>query len=270
MLKYIEKNLGVIVTQNIVTFLQSMSFAQAGTIVPLVLGLIVFVLPWIRDKLGLKLSSEVNDGFFDGFSAMALFFVFIGATSLSIVLGFQNAGAKAVEIELNQIVSLDRELSRHHNPEIKEAKIYLKKYVKAIIDIEWPLLAIGEKSLVVDNIFNNIIEQIDKINTLTLKDEMIVEKINKTLDAVSDARSDRLEVANLHLSPIYWGLVLGYILLMIFISAFTHVSLGKRFAVCCRMIVIAILLVMLTQIDGVFSGEISIKPTEYDKLEKKM
>jgi len=253
-----------------VDHLQKMNFVQASVSIPGTLGITVAVLPWVRDKFGLKLSADVNDGFSEGFSAIALFFVFISATSLATLQGYQKDGAKVVELEINAIQNLDRDLTRIDNALSKEARVALKKYVRGIIDDEWTLLEDGKESEKVDHLFGDVLRSINHMEHTTAKDQMVVEGLGKLTATVSDTRAERIEVSNLHLNGIYWGLIFSFIGLMLAVSAFTHVSLAKHASLCGKMVAIAFTLVMLIQTDGVFSGDVSIKPTGYEKLVKKM
>ncbi len=53
----------------IVNALQSLSFTQCTIIVPVVLAFLVFILPWIRKKLGFEVSGEMSDSANEGFGA---------------------------------------------------------------------------------------------------------------------------------------------------------------------------------------------------------
>jgi len=245
--------------------LQTLNFVEASILIPSILGFLVLLLPWLRNLVGIEISTEISDGLSEGFSAIALFFIFIAATSLSTLQGYQKDGAKAVETEIAHIISLDRSLARHKETEYVEARVSLKKYVRAIIDDEWPLLAEGDESEKVTHLFG---ELVGKLNHLQSGE--ITENLERLINAVSESREERVEVSNLHLNKIYWGMTFAFVFLMIVISIFTHSSLAKRAALCGKMVAIAFTLVMLVQTDGVFSGDISIKPTGYEKLLKKM
>jgi len=251
--------------ESIVHKLQILDFVEASILIPVTLGFAVFILPWLRNAIGIKTSSEVSDGLGEGFSAIALFFIFIAATSLGTLQGYQKDGAKVVELELAHITSLDRDLAHRKEGEYAEARVILKNYVRAIIDDEWPLLADGEESEKVTHIFGELVGTLNHLKTGEISDALL-----NRINIVSESREERIEVANLHLNKIYWGMTFAFIFLMLAISAFTHVSLAKRAALCGKMVAIAFTLVMLVQTDGVFSGDISIKPTGYEKLLKKM
>lgn len=251
--------------ESIVHKLQILDFVEASILIPVTLGFAVFILPWLRNAIGIKTSPEVSDGLGEGFAAIALFFIFIAATSLATLQGYQKDGAKVVELELAHITSLDRDLAHRKEAEYAAARVILKKYVRAIIDDEWPLLADGEDSEKVTHIFGELVGTLNHLKTGEISDA-----VENRMNAVSESREERIEVANLHLNKIYWGMTFAFIFLMVAISAFTHISLAKRAALCGKMVAIAFTLVMLVQTDGVFSGDISIKPTGYEKLLKKM
>src|ERR1700761_5021338 len=103
--------------KNFVFTLQAMDFVKASILIPGVLGIAVFMLPWLRMRLGLKVSDELSSGLAEVFGTIALFFVFIAATSLTTVQSYQKDGTQVVEKELAQISSLDHDLGRLGEPE---------------------------------------------------------------------------------------------------------------------------------------------------------
>jgi len=127
----------------IVNALQSLNFTQCTIIVPVVLAFLVFILPWTRKKLGFEVSGEMSDSANEGFGAIALFFVFIAASSLSTVQGFQKDGQKATEVEIAHITNLDRELVHVNTEQTEKARVELKNYLSAIIDKEWKTMEKG-------------------------------------------------------------------------------------------------------------------------------
>ena len=52
-----------------------MDFLEASILIPGVLGIAVFMLPWLRTRLGLKVSDELSAGLAEVFGTIALFFV---------------------------------------------------------------------------------------------------------------------------------------------------------------------------------------------------
>jgi len=254
----------------IVNALQSLSFTQCTIIVPVVLAFLVFILPWIRKKLGFEVSGEMSDSANEGFGAIALFFVFIAASSLSTVQGFQKDGQKATEVEIAHITNLDRELVHVNTEQTEKARVELKNYLSAIIDKEWKTMEKGLPAPEVDAALGKVLSIINHLEPEGKVTEKTLDAINTRLEHVSDSRDERVAVSNFHLSFIYWDIIFCFMGMLLVISFFYHSALPKRIGLAGKMIALAFTLVLLLQTDGVFYGDISIKPTLYTKALEKM
>jgi hypothetical protein len=87
---------------------------------------------------------------------------------------------------------------------------------------------------------------------------------------MTDSRDERIEVANEHLSVIYWGIIFSFMLMLLVIAFFSNPALPKRVGLAGKMIALGFSLVLLIQTDGVFSGEIAVQPTLYKNALAKM
>jgi hypothetical protein len=256
--------------EHTVAWLQTLTFIQSTFMIPVFLGFMVFLLPYIRTKLGIVISGDTVDGCAEGFGAVALFFVFIAATSLSTVQGFQKDGAKVVDAEVAQITNLDRELVHAAGAEADKLRVTLKTYVQAIISDDWPAMADGGSAASVDRAMGSLMSQVNHITAGSGISAATATALFTRLEAVSDVRSERIEIANVHLSKLYWETMFIFLSLMLIISFFTHSTIGKRAALCGKMAAIGFTLVLVLQTDGVFHGDISIQPTSYVKALAKM
>ena len=253
-----------------VVLLQHLSFAQATIMIPLVLGLIVFLLPLLRSALGVKVSSDTSDGCSEGFSAIALFFVFLAATSLTTLQGYQKDGAKAVEAELAHITNLDRDLVRVGGDAAVKARLALQRYVRLIITDEWPRLAVGQSAETVDKALGEVASAINHMEDIGHVEARFVEGAIDRLERMSDSREERIEVSNEHLPEIYWMIIFGFLGMLLLISSFTQATVAKRVGLCGKMVALSFTLVLIVQTDGVFSGDISITTKGYEKVLAKM
>jgi hypothetical protein len=201
--------------------LQSLSFTVCTLLVPAVLALVVFMLPWIRKKCGIETSSDMADSASEGFSAIALFFVFIAASSLSTVQGFQKDGLKVTEQEVAQITNFDRELVHAGGEKAEAARAALKNYVSEIINKEWKTMEEGKSSKDVDAALGKIISILNHMEPKGKLTEKSIDALIARLEHVSDIRDERIEVSNLHLSEIYWDIILCFVLMLLVIAFFT-------------------------------------------------
>jgi len=250
--------------------LQSLSFTVCTLLVPAVLALVVFMLPWIRKKCGIETSSDMADSASEGFSAIALFFVFIAASSLSTVQGFQKDGLKVTEQEVAQITNFDRELVHAGGEKAEAARAALKNYVSEIINKEWKTMEEGKSSKDVDAALGKIISILNHMEPKGKLTEKSIDALIARLEHVSDIRDERIEVSNLHLSEIYWDIILCFVLMLLVIAFFTSDKPPKRVGLAGKMIALSFTLVLLIQTDGVFYGDIAVKPTLLTNQMEKM
>ena len=254
---------------DVVHAVQSLSFTQCILIVPATLAGAVMALPAIRKSLGIEVNSELTDSAAEAFGAIALFFVFMTASSLSTVQGFQKDGQKITETEIAHITNLDRELVGIGGEKSEVVRLELKNYLQLIIEKEWKELEHGNSSEEVDHALGRVISAVHHWKEAGLS-EKNYDAIEARIEHVSDTRDERIEVANEHLSMIYWGIIFAFMLMLLVIAFFSNPALPKRVGLAGKMVALAFSLVLLIQTDGVFSGEISVQPTLYKNALAKM
>jgi hypothetical protein len=254
----------------VVHFFQSLSFTQCTILLPVLLASLVFIMPWVRNKLGIEVAGEMSDSANEAFGAIALFFVFIAASSLATVQGFQKDGQRVTEVELAHITNFDRELVRIDSERAVKARLQLKNYMTAIIEKEWKTMEYGLPSDEVEAALGQLISTINHMEDDKKVSEKTLESLEAHLEKISDSREERIQVSNLHLSFIYWDMIFAFIGILIVISFFYHTALSKRIGLAGKMIALAFTLTLLIQTDGVFYGDIAIKPTAYSASLAKM
>ena len=254
----------------IVHFFQSLSFNVCTIVLPFVLAFLIFILPGVRKALGIEVEAETSEGAGEAFNAIALFFVFIAASSLITVQGFQKDGLKVTEAEISHISNLDRELVRIGGEKMEAARTQLKTYVAEIVGKEWKTMASGEESPEVDAAFGKLISIVHHMEGDGKISEKALESIHAHIEKVSDSRDERIQTSNLHLSFIYWDMIFAFIGILLVISFFYTSKVAKRISLSGKMIALSFTLVLIIQTDGVFSGDIAIKPTLYIHAIEKM
>ena len=254
---------------DIVHAVQKLNFTQCILIVPAGLALVVMALPALRKRLGIEANSELTDSAGEAFGAIALFFVFMTASSLSTVQGFQKDGQKVTETEVAHIANLDRELVSIGGDKAESVRVELKNYLQLIIDKEWKELENGNSSEEVDHALGSVISSVHHWKEAGIS-EKNYDEIHNRLELMTDSRDERIEVANEHLSVIYWGIIFSFMLMLLVIAFFSNPALPKRVGLAGKMIALGFSLVLLIQTDGVFSGEIAVQPTLYKNALAKM
>jgi len=253
----------------IVHAVQALSFTQCILIVPAFLALVAMMLPALRKRMGIEVNSELTDSAAEAFGAIALFFVFMTASSLSTVQGFQKDGQKITETEVAHITNLDRDLVSIGGDKAELVRVELKNYLQLIIEKEWKELENGNSSEEVDHALGRIVSSIHHWKEAGLS-EKHYDEIHIRLEHMTDTRDERVQVSNEHLSMIYWGIIFAFLLMLLVIAFFSNPALPKRVGLAGKMIALGFSLVLLIQTDGVFSGEVAVKPTLYKNALAKM
>jgi len=229
----------------------------------MLLAALTFFMPKLREMLNIKVDAVMSDSAAEAFGAIALFFVFIAASSLATVQGFQKDGQKVTETEIAHITNLDRELVRIDSEKAVKARLELKNYMTAIIDKEWKTMENGLPSDDVELALGKLISTVNHMEGDKHVSEKTLENLEAHIEKVSDSRDERIQVSNLHLSFIYWDMIFAFIGTLLVISFFYHSAVPKRIGLSGKMIALAFTLTLIIQTDGVFYGDISIKPTAY-------
>jgi uncharacterized membrane protein len=212
----------------------------------------------------------MSDSANEAFGAIALFFVFIAASSLTTVQGFQKDGQKVTEVEIAAITNLDRELVRIESEKAVQARLALKEYISTIIDKEWKTMEQGLPSDEVEAALGKVISIINHMEGDKHVSEKMQESLEAHIEKMSDTRDERIQVSNLHLSFIYWVMIFAFIGILLVISFFYHTAVPKRIGLSGKMVALAFTLTLIIQTDGVFYGDIAIKPTAYSAALAKM
>ena len=254
----------------VVHFFQSLSFTQCTILLPVLLALMVFFLPSLRQLLKIEVSTVMSDSANEAFGAIALFFVFIAASSLTTVQGFQKDGQKVTEVEIAAITNLDRELVRIESDKAVQARLALKEYISTIIDKEWKTMEQGLPSDEVEAALGKVISIINHMEGDKHVSEKMQESLEAHIEKMSDTRDERIQVSNLHLSFIYWDMIFAFIGILLVISFFYHTAVPKRIGLSGKMVALAFTLTLIIQTDGVFYGDIAVKPTAYSAALAKM
>jgi len=147
--------------------------------------------------------------------------------------------------------------------------VELKNYLQLIIEKEWKELENGNSSEEVDHALGSVISSVHHWKEAGIS-EKNYDEIHNRLELMTDSRDERIEVANEHLSVIYWGIIFSFMCMLLVIAFFSNPALPKRVGLAGKMIALGFSLVLLIQTDGVFSGEIAVQPTLYKNALAKM
>jgi hypothetical protein len=217
------------------------------------------------DTDALNLSNEIT-GY--TFTVVGTFYaVLAGFTILNVQERFDQAH-QSVEQEANLLNDLAHDAQVFPESIRVTTKEHVFAYVKHILEIEWRQLANGKISREGHDLIKNIW---DIYYSYTPRDEKeriwYAEAVSK-LNAISNARLVRIYNSKEHLSQMMWALLIGGAMMT---AGFTY--LFKIPHVTLHLVVISMLagtisfmLFLIYCLNTVYSGDVSIKPTAFEKI----
>jgi hypothetical protein len=157
--------------------------------------------------------------------------------------------------EATIIFKLNRALNGFDSDEIDVLRENLKLYTASIIDVEWPLLAHGERSEATSDLLLILVQGCRELDPKTPMQQLARAEILGTLTQMSDVREARLSAANLTLPIYFWQALLSAIALLI-IFGWMQSPLPKMVAYVGGVTLgVSLLLTVLITTDEMFLGD---------------
>ncbi|KAF0113352.1 MAG: hypothetical protein FD163_1469 [Hyphomonadaceae bacterium] len=235
-----------------------------------VLVTLTLLAPFLRHKLQIKISKEMSDAAESAHSAIITFLVFILATSLITLEGKVNLLNDTVAKEAESLVFASRSLSRLSESAARQAEIDIRQYTYDIINKEWKLLGSDKYSEDVERDFVKMLEEIEDIEPQNQHEAEIQDLILHSLQLADQERQERLANTGLSLSPIYWAMILGLSVLLIFLAAMGEWNKQNIIKTGGVTFALALFISMVLTFECPFNGDVAVKPKQIEIALKKM
>lgn len=237
--------------------------------VSLSFGVSAIALLFIRKKFKEESLSENHE--FGGFlfNALGLIYAVLVAFVVFATWEEHNSAKDYCDKEANMLQDLylnSEGLPEEHQEQIKEK---VKEYLKAVIDEDWPLLAIdsaNSKSRKILLELGNIYMKMDTLNDD--KQKIIFSQSVGRLDEAMDYRRLRILSSQNHIPEIIWAVIIFGAITSIGFSLF---FITKSFAVQLTMTALFILtnvfiILLILYLDHPFTGDLKILPDAYEQI----
>lgn len=201
-----------------------------------------------------KEGEESSEGF-DSFLAVASAAAVLLAFSLVQVDSATHATDEAVSKEAAAINSTDRVLTRYGDPQMTALRPILLDYANAIVGDEWPRLALGERSVKVDELYTALSKSARIAEPTTPRQQTMYSEILKYLDDLADLREQRISAANNGLPTMFWIAVGMMFLLMLILVARLEPRTERLWTTGAIAGAIGVLLAVIIVVEAPFHGE---------------
>lgn len=244
----------------LIDILQGFGNAVTFLIVTGVLVGMAMLLPWLRQRLGIKLEKTTMDGASDAYKAVISSMVFVLAFALYQVQANFHAAEQLVEQEANQLNLMDRALLRYGSPEATALRDLEIEYCNLVINREWPLMDVSGRSNDVDVTFEKLVAGERTLTPTTPTQQAQIGVFQRALDQINDLREARLAMTDKSLPSLYWSMILGLLILLAFLATLTNATSDKMLGHAGLICAVGLLLSLVIVVDGPFKGDTSVEP----------
>jgi hypothetical protein len=138
-------------------------------------------------------------------------------------------------------------------------------YINAIINDEWKLLAVGQRSMIVQEKSDKIWKMYGDFEPKTEKEKIFFTEILNRANTAGELRRQRLADASTGIHPVLWFVLLfGGIITIVFTFFFGSENLGAQLIMTTLLAVLIVLILFTILImDFPFSGDLTIPPDAF-------
>lgn len=202
---------------------------------------------------------------FDGFK------IVMSTTSVVLALAIIQANTtlhnveSVIAKEAAAITAVDSALLAIDVPEAASVRASLADYGSALVAVEWPGLAHGQRSAIVDANFGNLIKHVLALAPRDVRQEALYAALLRYIEGVATLREERLISAPDTLPVYFWVTVGGFMILAFALAVLTDRTRSRAVGIAGPTIVVALMLAFLVIVDLPFSGETSVSPMPIQK-----
>lgn len=244
-------------------FLSSLPLWLATILVIVLPTMIAMAGPvFVRRKFSLERLTTNNEIAGFKFATVGVIYAVLIAFAVIVVWERFNDAETAVLQEAGAAVTIYR-LAAGPAPEIAATRNALDKYLRLVIDQDWPQMAIGQESQQANSALNDLYTAAARVSEKGLLSAPITEELFKQLDSITQARRIRLHLGGGIVPDILWGvLFVGAMLTIGFTFFFGTENLGAQVLMTGILSVLVLMgLLVIISIDHPFTGPVHVEST---------
>ena len=199
------------------------------------------------------------------FSTIGVVYAVLLAFAIVIVWQDFDQTQNDVILEANYYGDIYRDSVGLPEPLRSQLKAGMDDYINAIIDDEWKLLAVGQRSIIVQEKSDKIWKMYGEFEPKTEKEKIFFAEILNRANTAGELRRQRLADASTGIHPVLWFVLLfGGIITIGFTFFFGSENLGAQLIMTTLLAVLIVLILFTILImDFPFSGDLNIPPDAF-------
>lgn len=229
-----------------------------------VLVLLLVLLPRLVQRLPWFAPSDAHTDFvvrMQG-SLFTMTSVLLAFTLVQADINFRQADS-LVSAEAARIDQLDRLLTRYGDEAAQEVRPQLRAYALSIPRDEWPAMLQGGGSDATSAAFTPISRRILAMQPETPRQTLIMGEMLKSLDALAEARAQRLNLIGLGLPEVYWEVVLFALAMLVGVSCMIQQTVFRSAVLAAQAAAIGAFVGFVFIMDQPFKGRTAISPSPF-------
>jgi hypothetical protein len=202
------------------------------------------------------------------FSTLGVVYAVLLAFAIVIVWQNFDTTKNNVVLEANCYGDIYRDLVGLPEPFRGEVKLAIDDYVNAIINDEWKLLAVGQRSMVVQGKSDKIWNMLGNFEPRTDREKIFLSEILKRANDGGALRRQRIADASSGIHPVLWFVLLfGGVITVVFTFFFGSDNLRAQMLMTTLLAVLIVLILFTILImDFPFSGSLYIGPDSFQQV----
>jgi hypothetical protein len=170
--------------------------------------------------------------------------------------------------EANCYADIYRDLGGLPDPFRSEARTALTKYVNSIVEDEWPLMSLGQRSLKTQELSTAFWDMYASYEPVTESQKIYYQEILQKMNDGGELRRERLADAVTGINPVLWFvLLLGGIITIAFTLFFGSDNVKAQMIMTTLLsLLIALILFTTFSMDYPFSGDVNIGPQPFKQV----
>jgi hypothetical protein len=173
-----------------------------------------------------------------------------------------------VVLEANYYGDIYRDLVGLPEPFRSEARASLTAYIDAIIKDEWPVMALGQRSLKVQELSTENWKLFASYEPVTESQKIFYQEILNKMNQAGELRRQRLADAVSGINPVLWFVLLaGGIITIAFTFFFGSDNIKAQMLMTTLLSLLIVLILFTTMsLDYPFSGDVYIGPQSFQQV----
>jgi len=193
--------------------------------------------------------------------------VLAGITALYLINSYSDS-TTAVQREANATANIYRQSYWLAQPLQENLQKNLAQYLQEVINIEWPLMKLGDKITDQgDKIIDNMSLLLKQANAVAGADTVTIHELIGELKTLYNARQDRIAASYLRLNPEFWIVIIIGTFLTVMINYLFGMNFYLHLATVSAVTIMAFSMIfLLVALDRPFQGEYVIEPDAFKPL----